>query len=253
MTQAPRVVVRRFEAWAPGAREGEPPLATREDWAAWARAPVPLGHAGQPDVPFLPAGVRRRATRLTRLALRVAFDCSEDADRSAMRTVFASRHGAIHVAVKILASIAREEAVSPLQFSHSVHNAQAGLFSIAAGNRHASSSIAASEDTFGHGFLEALLHLERAPDEPVLLVACDEPLPSNLIHLIDEPETTYGVALLLARDGAGTPLEFGLAPSHAPPKERGWPEALEFVRFLASEAPELALESGRRRFWWRRG
>lgn len=247
-----RLFVRRFEAWAPSADADAPPLASAEDWSAWARDPVPLGADGQPDVPFLPAGVRRRATRLTRLALRVAFDATADTDRAAVRTVFASRHGAIHVAVKILASIAREEAVSALQFSHSVHNAQAGLFSIAMGNREASSSIAAAEATFGHGFLEALLMLERAPDAEVLLVTCDEPLPSNLIHLIEEPATSYGVALLLARGGPGTALDFEVGASQAPPKPRAWPEALEFVRFLAGGAAELALESGRTRFGWRR-
>lgn len=244
-----RVVLRRWRAWAPDASDGV--LDDEAAWRAWARAPFRLGHEGQPDVPFLPAGVRRRATRLTRVMLHVAFDCTEGEDRAALRTVFASRHGAIHVAVKILASIARGEVVSPLQFSHSVHNAQAGLLSIATGNRNASSSVAAGDDTFAHGFLEALLHLERG-GAPVLLVAGDEPLPENLSHLVDEPATTYGVALLLARDGEGTPLDFGLAPSHAPRKDLDWPDALEFVRFLASDAPELALESGRRRWRWRR-
>jgi hypothetical protein len=244
------VVVRRFQAWAPD-RAGTP-LTTPEQWRAWARDPAPLGGEGQPDVAFLPPEVRRRATRLTRLMLQVAFDGSEGCDRAALRTVFASRHGAIHVAVRILASIARGEAVSPLQFSHSVHNAQAGLFSIAAGNRCASSSVAAAEDTFAHGFLEAVLHLERAPDTPVLLVMGDEPLPDNLAHLVDEPATAYAVALLLARDGDGTRLHFGLEGAHAPRKQRAWPDALEFVRFLASDAPELMLESGRRRWTWRR-
>ena len=201
---------------------------------------------------FLPTSVRRRATRLTRVMLRVAFDCTEGEDRAAPRSVFASRHGAIHVAVKILASIAKGEIVSPLQFSHSVHNAQAGLLSIATGNHSASSSVAAGEDTFGHGFLEALLHLERSQDTPVLLVVGDEPLPENLSHLVDEPKTTYGLALLLASDGDGVPLEFELSASHAPRKDRDWPDALEFVRFLASDAEELTLESGRRRWHWRR-
>jgi hypothetical protein len=243
-------VVRRWRAWAPDP-QGEP-LCEEAAWRDWAKAPRRLGHAGQPDVPFLPAGVRRRATRLTRVMLHVAFDCSEGEDRAGLRTVFASRHGAIHVAVKILASIAKGETVSPLQFSHSVHNAQAGLFSIATGNRNASSSIAAGDDTFAHGFLEALLHLERSPDQCVLLVVGDEPLPGNLAHLVDEPATTYGLALLLARRGEGVPVEVELGASHAPRKDREWPDALEFVRFLASGAGELTLESGRRRWHWRR-
>jgi len=222
------------------------------DWEGWAKDPVALGDRGQPEVRFLPPPVRRRATRLTRLMLQVAFDCTEEAERSQVRTVFASRHGAIHVAVKILAEIAKAQPVSPLQFSHSVHNTQAGLFSIAAGNRSASSSIAGEADTFAHGFLDAVLHLERAPGDSVLFVVGDEPLPDNLIHLVEEPRTAYAVALLLAREGEGTPLDFSLEASRAPRKAREWPDALEFVRFLASEGAELTLETGRRSWRWQR-
>ena len=184
--------------------------------------------------------------------LETAFACTNDDERARVRTVFSSRHGAIHVAIKILASIVREESVSPLQFSHSVHNAQAGLFSIAAGNREASSSVAAGTDTFAHGFLEAVLHLERRPEQPVLLVTGDEPIPSNLSHLVDEPEAAYSTALLLARQGEGTGLRFSLDPSRAPKKQREWPDALEFVRFLSSDDTELSLESGRGCWRWER-
>ena len=44
---------------------------------------------------------------------------------------------------------------------------------------------------------EALLHLDRSPGTPVLLVVGDEPLPENLAHLVDERATTYGLARLL--------------------------------------------------------
>jgi hypothetical protein len=166
--------------------------------------------------------------------------------------VFVSRHGAIHVAMEIVHAIGRGEPVSPLLFSHSVHNTQAGLFSIAAGNREASSSIAAEADSFEHGFLDALLHLERDAARPVLLVAADEPLPDRLLPLVDEPRATWAVGLLLARDGPGTRLDFSLEPSRAPRKSREWPDAIEFIRFLASGAPDLTLETGRRAWRWRR-
>jgi hypothetical protein len=244
-----QVVVQRNSAWA-AQRDGGA-IETPEAWSQWAAAPEALGHEGQPEVKFLPAGVRRRATRLTRMMLQVAFDATEGIDRGAVRTVFASRHGAIHVAVRILASIAKQELVSPLQFSHSVHNAQAGLFSIAAGNREASSSIAAEADTFGHGFLEALLHLERSP-HPVLLVMADEPLPSNLAHLVEEPEGAYAVGLLLTREGEGPRLEFSLAATQETVAPRVWPDAIEFVRFLEQAEPELTLGHGRRRWCWKR-
>jgi hypothetical protein len=244
------VIVRRWCAWAPTAGGAE--LATTADWEAWARSPAAVGERGEPEVAFLPSGVRRRATRLTRLMLRAAFDCSEPQERPLVRSVFASRHGAIHVAVEILASIDRGEPVSPLLFSHSVHNTQAGLFSIAAGNREASSSISAEADTFAHGFLDALLHLERDLERAVLLVIGDEPVPDPLRHLVDEPPATYGVGLLLARSGPGTRLALRLEASRAPRKAREWPDALEFIRFLASGAPELLLESGRRCWHWKR-
>ena len=243
-----QVVLRRFAAWAAG--PADTPISTAEDWARWARAPGAIGREGKPDVAFLPPAVRRRATRLTRMMLQVAFDATEDEDRSAMRSVFASRHGAIHVAVRILASIGKEEAVSPLQFSHSVHNAQAGLFSIAAQNRQASSSIAAEEDTFGHGFLEAMLQLERGGSAPVLLVVADEPVPDNLAHLVDEPEGAYALALVLAREGEGRALDFSMAPAEAEGARRAWPDALEFLRFLESDETELTLGHTRRRWCW---
>jgi hypothetical protein len=246
-----RVVLRDWRAWAP--RTGGAPLESQADWKAWAQSPFALGCDGAPEVRFLAPPVRRRASRLTRLMLEVAWQCTGDAERARMRTVFASRHGAIHVAVKILAEIARAQPVSPLQFSHSVHNTQAGLFSIAAGNRAASSSVAAETDTFAHGFHDALLHLERAPQDSVLYVIGDEPIPDNLLHLVDEPPTAYAAAFLLAREGEGTPLDFSLDASRAPRKPRDWPDALEFVRFLASGAPELVLETGRRCWRWRRG
>jgi hypothetical protein len=244
------VVVRRWCAWAP-TQEGVV-LASAADWEAWARAPRALGEQGAPDVAFLPAGVRRRATRLTRLMLHAAFGCTEPAERPLVRSVFSSRHGAIHVAVEILASIDRGEPASPLLFSHSVHNTQAGLFSIAAGNREASSSVSAEADSFAHGFLDALLHLERDPGRSVLFVTGDEPVPDPLRPLVDEPAAAWAVGLLLARDGEGARLDLRLEASRAPRKAREWPDALEFVRFLASGSRELLLESGRRRWHWER-
>lgn len=231
-----------WAAWSPG-RE------TRDDWRAWARTREPLGDDGQPAVAFLPPTVRRRSTRLTKMMLRAAFDCCGEALRSDVRTVFASRHGAIHVAVKILESIVSGQPVSPMQFSHSVHNAQAGLYSIAAGNCEASSSLAGEADTFCSAWIEALLHLERAPDARVLLVIGDEPVPPKLSPLVDEPSASYAVALLLCSGGdagVGFALEPGEPPeAHAP---RAWPQALEFVRWLCADGPGALVLGAKRRY-----
>ncbi len=113
--------------------------------------------------------LRRRCTPLTRLVLTAAFGALAEEERPDVRTVFASRHGSINESIELIHSVVRGERISPTKFSHTVHNAQAGLFCIAAGNRQASSSLAARADTFACGWLEALTHLEREPERPVLL------------------------------------------------------------------------------------
>ena len=128
-----------------------------------------------------------------------------------------------------------------------MHNAQAGLFCIAAGNRQASSSLAAGADTFACGWLEALTHLERDPETPVLLVVSDVPLDPTFAVLVSEPPGAYGLGLLLARDGDGPAFDFDLA-GRTPPGAQPWPDAAEFLRFLL--AGEERLELGR--FGWTR-
>jgi hypothetical protein len=236
-------VLRKWSAWAPGC-EGA------QAWREWCALPGPIARDGRPEASFLPALLRRRCTPLTRIMLTVAFDCCSEAERAHVGSVFASRHGNINESIELLERLAQQLPLSPTRFSHSVHNAQAGLFSIAAGNRCASSSIAAEEDTFACGYLEALTFLERAPESSVLLVMADVPLAAAFAGLVDEPAASYGLALHLATRGPGTRLEFGLEPPAGAPPRAAWPDALEFLRWLESPKPRLTLGTGPRRFVW---
>ncbi len=245
-----KVTLQRWSAWTPNCMN-------REAWEAWAKEPSVLGHEGKPEAEFLPAMLRRRCSRLTRMMLQAAFEACEAQDLSQVRTVFASRHGAIHIAVQIIDTIVKGQIVSPMQFSHSVHNAQAGLFSIATGNCQPSSSLAAEADTFGHAFLEAMLHLERAPQQPVLVVIGDEPLPPLFKHLIEEPEVAYAFGMLLTTNGVARPgsidLDFDLTLESTPLPSLAWPPALEFLRWLSLGASgSLTLGAEQRRWVWRR-
>lgn len=237
--------LRRWAAWAPG-------RASREEWTEWARNPRTVGAETSPDGRFLPAMLRRRCTPLTKTMLTAAFACCEETERSNVRTVFASRHGSINESIGLLEAIVRRETVSPAKFSHTVHNAQAGLFSIACGNREASSSLSAQEDTFACGYLEALTHLWREPQRPVLFVMGDVPLAETFAHLVDEPAACYAVALLLARDGDGTTLSFRCEGSEAPNKSTDWPDGLEFLRWLLSSEALLRLGQRGRDWLWRK-
>jgi hypothetical protein len=238
------VHLRKWAAWAPGHED-------EQAWLGWCAAPRPLGAEGRPEAGFLPALLRRRCSALTRIMLTVSFDCCGEDERARVGSVFASRHGNINESIELLERLAHQLPLSPTRFSHSVHNAQAGLFSIAAENRHASSSIAAEAETFACGFLEALTFLERAPESPVLLVTADVPLSEAFAGLVDEPATSYGLGLLLASEAPGIRLDFGIAASGSGAAPRPpWPDALEFLRWLRSPEPRLALGTGPRRFEW---
>jgi hypothetical protein len=237
--------VRSWAAWSPG-------LEDAEAWRRWCADPKELERDGRPEARFLPAMLRRRCSPLARIMLTAAFDCCAEGDFPRVASVFASRHGNINESISLLERLARSEPLSPTRFSHSVHNAQAGLFSIAANNRQASSSIAAQSDTFPSGWLEAMTLLARDPERPVLLVVGDVPLAATFAELVDEPETSYAVALLLDRSADSQAVDFSLEHGEVEPAPLRWPQAVEFLRWLVSDEPRLCLPSGRRRWTWER-
>jgi len=238
-------VVAGWAAWSPGRENGN-------EWRRWARKPAPLACDGHPSADFLPSMLRRRCSPLARIMLTTAFASCPQEERADVRTVFASRHGNINESIPLLDRLAEEQPISPTRFSHTVHNAQAGLFSIAAGNRQASSSVAAQEDTFACGYLEALTHLQREPGRRVLLVTADIPLAPTFAALVEESTASYGLALLLASEGPGTLLDFCMSPSAAPGSHEPRPDAMEFLRWLLCDEPQLRLGVGRCQWQWER-
>jgi hypothetical protein len=248
-----RARLRSWAAWAPGI--GDAPA-----WASWSAAPTPIGGEGSPEARFVPPMLRRRCSALSKAMLQVAFEACPEAERSGVRTVFASRHGENRETFPLFEAIAQAQPLSPTKFTHTVHNAQAGLYSIAAGNREASSSLSGEADTFPCGYLEALAHLEREPGRAVLYVIGDVPVAPLFQHLVGEPAWSYAVALLLAAPEAeeGAPLDFTLshrpAPAGAGPNDPpAMPQALAFVRWLhATSEPSLTVGAGRRAWTWLR-
>jgi hypothetical protein len=234
--------IARWEAWSPG-------LTDSTAWSAWAREPRALGSEGQPDLRFMPPLQRRRCDQLSRMMLDVAQRCSADAAAESLPCVFASRHGSICTTATLLEQLALDAQISPAAFSHSVHNTQLGLFSIFAGNRRPSMSVAAAHDTFAHGFLEAVSLLHRERGHPVLFVIGDEPLPAPLAALSDMPRCAYALGLRLE---GGDGLQLSLARARGTDTPRAWPDALEFLRWWLGAAPELRLEHAPRQWIWTR-
>jgi hypothetical protein len=118
------------------------------------------------------------------------------ADPSTLATVFASSTGdPANCDAMCEALAAPERLVSPTRFTNSVHNAAAGIWHIAARARAPSTSLAAFDDSFVAGLLEAALQC-LAAQRPVLLVACDLPYPEPL-HALRPVADGFGCALLL--------------------------------------------------------
>jgi len=242
-----RVGVERWAAWANGV-EGE------SGWRAWARRPQAPIPGAPPDVSFLPALQRRRCDALARAMLYVAHECCPDESIASIPTVFASRHGPIATTVTMLRDLAESRPLSPTRFSHSVHNTQAGLFSIWSGNRMPSASVSARQESFVQGYVEALCMLHRSDANRVLFVTGDEPIPEEFAALHDEGAGGYAVALLLSRDEGEATLRLDRRPDPAgQPVSRAWPDALEFVRWLLSDEPALVIARGGIRWTWARG
>jgi hypothetical protein len=155
---------------------------------------------GEPDVAFIPALLRRRLSRAARGMLHCAHRVAPSDE--GLRTVFASRHGEMHRTLAILKELHDGAPASPALFSLSVHNAVAGLWSIAHGSRGASSAVAAGPDTFGWGLMEACAASRAEPGQQVLYVYGDDRLPDMFQPYVTPEGGMHALALLLGRPGA---------------------------------------------------
>ncbi|WP_296660974.1 beta-ketoacyl synthase chain length factor [Paraburkholderia sp.] len=155
---------------------------------------------GAPGVEFIQPMVRRRLSRLSRLALQAAHDCAGES--GALRMVFASRHGELARTTGILEDIQAAAPVSPTAFSHSVLNTATGIFGIARRDRSPATAISAGTETLGYGLLEAFAQC-NAHASPVLFVYANEPA-GAVYNDVDADEASEVLAILLdARSAVG--------------------------------------------------
>ncbi len=210
-----------------------PDRKSRAAWQVWAGRPGDSAEAAASVE--LPMMLRRRLTPIGQAALAAAAQATAP---TAARYVFCSRHGEFSRTARLLTAVAAAEPLSPTDFSVSVHNALAGMFSIANDARAGHTAIANGNDSFAAGLIESVATLAADPATPVLLVYFDDDLPPPY-DALDTPEHgALALAVLLGgpgRGGAGLSLE--LTPSTAPPPRTPQHQALEFIRFLAGDEP----------------
>ncbi len=240
-----RFAISHWAAWAPG-------VETCADWQQW------LVEGGQvdaiptePDKPrldFMPPMLRRRASRVSRAALRVAWECNEPDHTT--RMIFASRHGELHRSSELLSDLAREQPLSPNAFSLSVHNSAAGLYSIATGNRAGATALAAGMDSLPSAIIAAAGYLQRG-ESAVTVVMADERPPEFYRRWADYPVGVFalGLRLVAADESAGWRL---CATEDAPRTSTSLPVEIALLSMLAGDVEHLTVAGENHRWLWER-
>jgi hypothetical protein len=227
---------------------------TKAQWSAWACGETTMAPMQANPSAAMAMLLRRRRGKLGQLAVGAAYEAGA---APPIRYVFCSRHGEFGRTLGLLRDGALGELLSPTEFSVSVHNALAGLLSIATKATGGHTALAAGADTFAYGLLESVASLSAAPDEPVLLVYFDEALPSPFSELVPlGEEAPLACALLL--NAPSNPVARGelveLAVQSAPGDRNAVTtrQASDFLRFLVSGAGAGQSVGDRIDMRWRR-
>ena len=157
------------------------------------------------DAAVLAPMVRRRTSTATRVAITAADRaCTAAGIGHKLPAIFVSCVGEMQVTDKLCRAITQQEyPLSPTLFHNSVHNTAAGYWSMATGSMAAMQAMAALDDGFALGLLEAWCQLQTV-SEQVLLVVYDETMPEQLLP--DYRWKACAFALVLDRETRDRPL-----------------------------------------------
>lgn len=186
----------------------------------------------------VPKMLQRRLSPLARAVFAVADRCITAGE--ALPVVFSSAHGELSKSLAMLQAIEAGEELSPTAFSLSVHNAIAGLFSIAYHNHQEITVIASGQEGIAPAFIDALgiLHEGAAA---VLMVFYDEPVADFYpIAPFNLSATPCVLALRIALSGAGLPLSLKRATDSRDTGEHSV-QLRMFLKFLLAEEQAVQL------------
>lgn len=233
-------------AWAPG-------VDTPEAWRTWAEAPFNIDGESEPSVRLMPPMLRRRAGFLGKMALEVAYQCLDG--RTGIPTVFCSRHGDVSRAINLLTELAQAVPLSPTGFGLAVHNAHAGLFSIARADQADHLALAAGTSSVEHGVIEACGLLADGTSE-VLLVVSDNCLPSIFEKFEDCVEQPHAWAWLIRpaeAQSVNMNLSWSMSPITGQKNRKSIPGSLEILQFFLKKEKTLERNADGRVWNWSYG
>ena len=256
--------IAKHAQWAPG-------LDSTQAWQTWLQqAKIIQETDGEPPaVKSMPAMLRRRARLLGRMALEVAYACLDDLNDgnaddapTEIPTIFCSRHGEVGHTLELIQTQLDEGTVSPIGFSSAVHNATAGLFSIARKDRSNHIALAAGTSSVEHAVIEACGLLNDGA-KAVLLVNCEQALPPLFHHFEDCIEQAYAWAWLMVAPSSDAlnkdknlTLQWQTASAdrheQLPPAEQTMPPGLDILRCYLNGQTKWERQAGNQHWIWSR-
>lgn len=221
-------------------------------WAVWPplAADAGQGMARQNELlSSVPKMLKRRLSPLAKTVFCAANQCIDEA--MIVPAVFSSSHGELAKSFLMMERLeAAGEEFSPTAFSLSVHNAIAGLFSMARKSQLQCTVVAPGEEGLAPAFIEAFGLLNEGAEQ-VLMVFYDEPLvdfyPSAPFKLATDE--TSALALRIAKSGRGQAFKMSLSPLAGNDGEQPF-QFKAFIRFLAEPQEQLTLKTPRHSWSW---
>lgn len=225
-----------------------------QTWSVWPPTGLndgqDLGEIQDKLLAFVPNNLKRRLSPLAKTVFCAVSQCGNN--NGSIPVVFSSTHGELARSLDMIKAIETGEEISPTAFSLSVHNAIAGLFSIAYGNTAEVTVLAPGEDGMASAFLEALGMLQEGIPE-VLMVFYDEPLPD---FYPAEPfqlstDNRCAVALKISKDQDGMAIQFRRGEGRGYDGEQ--PVQLPLlIQFLSDSSMQLEIKTPRQSWHWQR-
>lgn len=220
-------------------------------WAVW---PPPECGADREEatrqaiLADVPKMLKRRLSPLAKTVFCAIGQCLSDPAR--VPAVFSSTHGELAKSFTMLERLEAGEDISPTAFSLSVHNAIAGLFSMAWHNKLQCTVVAPGEEGMTPAFIEGL-GLLREGARQVLLVYYDEPVvpfyPTEPYKVATE--NSCALALLIGANGKGLPLRLSSSPGTGDDGEQPW-QLPVFIDFLRGSQRQLTFRTPRHSWRW---
>jgi len=224
-----------------------PSTAEQKGWTLLAeKQPLCLGVLNESPVDLIPPMMRRRMSSLSKLAVQTAMRLSALTEINYI--IFASRHGELSRTIKLIEDIIDGNDASPIIFSQSVHNTAAGLFTIATQQAIPVCSLAAGENTLHSALIEASCYLQDNPEDKVLLLNFDEPLPEHYCCFDALEYHSFALGFL---------LEFGMefqikSIINAQLSESSPPQAFSCIDYLLSGHNAFTIYSKKSSWLWKK-